>query len=159
MDNHKNFIENSSCRSNSVTKQNEICNQCGQMGHQVKNITVISLVKEKTKEIQNQLFYFCKNINCNTVYFNNKVPIYIYKDDIAIRIGIKEKESPIPMCYCFGWTQEKILNQIQKQGYTTVIEEISAKVKKKECDCVRKNPSGMCCLGEIKTYLKSIQKQ
>ncbi len=138
--------------------QDDICIECSQKGELVKIETLISLIKkEKRNQIYNQAFYFCKTPNCLTVYFNNQKSIYFHKEDVSIRIGIKEKESPIPMCYCFGWTKEKIIEQIQKQGYTTIIEEISTKIKANKCDCIRKNPSGKCCLKEIKAFLKKIQ--
>ncbi len=76
------------------------------------------------------------------------------KEDVRVRVGIKETEDPIPVCYCFGWTREKIFNQIKEQGFSTAIQEISAKVKAGECACEINNPSGRCCLGEVNKVVK-----
>lgn len=78
----------------------------------------------------------------------------MHKKDIKVRVGIKETENPIPVCYCFGWTSERIFNQIKQLGYSTAVQEISDKVKAGECVCEIKNPSGRCCLGEVNKTVK-----
>lgn len=70
------------------------------------------------------------------------------------RVGLKEKEDPIPVCYCFGWSREKILNQIKEEGKSKAVEEISAKLRLGECACEIKNPSGRCCLKEVKRVVE-----
>jgi mercuric ion transport protein len=73
---------------------------------------------------------------------------------LRLESAIKETEDPIPVCYCFGWTQEKIFSQIKQLGRSSAVEEISAKVKAGECACEINNPSGSCCLGEVNKVVK-----
>jgi len=132
------------------------CKECGNKGKSVKETTLRSLVKERNLgEIKSfDGFYFCETPSCKVVYFNNKQQIYLYKEDVKVRVGIKETEDPVPVCYCFGWTQEKIFNQIKQLGSSTAVQEISAKVKAGKCTCDINNPSGKCCLGQVNKVVK-----
>lgn len=145
-----------SCCGIPTGAETSICRDCGNKGKSVREITLKSLVKEsKLESIKNFTgFYFCETPSCKVVYFNNEQNVHLNKEDVKVRVGIKEKEPPIPVCYCFGWTQEKIFNQIKEIGYSTAVKEITARVKAKECACEIKNPSGRCCLGEVNKVVK-----
>jgi len=132
------------------------CKECGNKGKSVKEITLKSILKEsKLENIKNfEGFYFCETSTCKVVYFNNEQEVYLDKGDVKVRVGIKETKDPIPVCYCFGWTQEKIFNQIKQLGHSTAVQEITAKVKAGECACERNNPSGRCCLGEVNKVIE-----
>ncbi|MCL5774515.1 MAG: mercuric transporter MerT family protein [Firmicutes bacterium] len=145
------------CCGISPNKDFSICKECSKRGESVKEITLKNLVKEpKLEDIKNPGgFYFCKTATCNTVYFNNEQHIYLHKEDVKARVGIKETECPVPVCYCFGWTRERIFDQIRDQGESTAFQEITARVKAGECDCWKNNPSGRCCLGEVNKVVKN----
>ena len=130
--------------------------ECGNNGRPVNEITLRNLVKSQKLEAIKNLdgFHFCETPTCKVVYFNNEQQIYLQKKDVKVRVGIKETEDPIQVCYCFGWTREKIFDQIKQQGYSTAAQEIGAKVKAGECNCERNNPSGSCCLGEVNKVIK-----
>ncbi len=147
---------NHSCCDVPVNGDFSICKECGNRGKSVKEVTLKSLVKEeRIKDIYDlRDFYFCETPTCKVVYFNNQKKLYWHKEDVKVRVGIKETEDPIPVCYCFGWTREKIFEQIKQLGHSTAIQEISAKVKAKECACEINNPSGRCCLGEVNKMIK-----
>jgi len=144
------------CCSIPASGDTSICKECGNKGKSVKKITFKSIVKEPKYEIIKGFdrFYFCETPNCQVVYFNNEEQVYLHKEDIKVRVGIKETENPIPVCYCFRWTRERIYDQIKQFGYSTAVQEISDKVKAGECACEIKNPSGRCCLGEVNKIVK-----
>lgn len=133
-----------------------ICRECKNKGNSVKETTLRSLIKgPKLEGIKNSAgFYFCETPACRVVYFNNEQNLYLHKEDVKVRVGIKETEEPLPVCYCFGWRQEKFFNQIREQGYSTIVQEIAAKVKAKECSCEINNPTGRCCLDEANKTVK-----
>ena len=137
-----------------------ICPECGNTGKQVLEITLRSMVKEPAFEAIGYPdgFYFCETPTCEVVYFNNEQQVYLHKQDVKVRVGIKETENPVPVCYCFGWTQERIFEQIRQLGYSTAVREIGAKIKADECACDKNNPSGRCCLGEVNKTVKRIQE-
>lgn len=146
-----------SCCENSADKGFSVCKECCNIGKSIKEITIRSFVKEsKLEAIKNpDGFYFCETSTCQCVYFNNVQQIYLHKEDIKVSVGIKETEGSIPVCYCFNWTKDRIFDQIKQQEYSTVIQEITTKVKAGECSCEIKNPSGKCCLGEVNKMIKN----
>lgn len=133
-----------------------VCNECGNKGKPVTETTLKNLVGSQKLESIEHLngFYFCETPACKTVYFTNEQQIYLYKKDVKIRIGVKEIEDPIQVCYCFGWTREKIFDQIRQQGYSTAAQEIGGKIRAGKCSCQINNPSGSCCLAELNKVVK-----
>ena len=127
------------------------CPQCQELGKSVKRITLGSLVKpERRPQIPLQdEFCFCRNPSCNVVYLQpNK--IILRKEDLSVKVGIKEPGDPTaPVCYCFGWTPQKIQAEIKTTGKSTAIEQIKAQVKAGNCYCEVTNPQGSCCLGNV----------
>ncbi|CAG1009697.1 MAG: hypothetical protein OIN86_11215 [Candidatus Methanoperedens sp.] len=145
-----------SCCDIKVNEDTAICKECNGKGKPAREITIESLVKEPQLEAIESPdgFYYCETPTCGVVYFNNERQVYLHKEDVKVRVGIKETESPISICYCFGWTQERIFEQIKQQGNSTAVKEISAKIKSGECECEIKNPSGRCCLGDVNKMVK-----
>ncbi len=97
-----------------VSGNTSICKECSNTGKPVMEITLKNMVKEPALEaIENpEGFHFCETPTCEVIYFNNERQVYLHKQDVKARVGIKETENPVPVCYCFGWTQEKIFDQI-----------------------------------------------
>lgn len=149
-------MKNCCCEVHETKDCTGICKKCGNAGKQILEITLRSMLKEHALEaIENPNgFYFCETPTCGVVYFNNGRQIYLHKEDVKVRVGIKETENPVPVCYCFGWTQERIFEQIRQLGNSTAVQEIGAKIKADGCACDIKNPSGRCCLGEVNKAVK-----
>ncbi len=92
------------------------------------------------------------------MYFNNKINIYLNKKEVKIRVSIKEKEPHITVSYCFGINKENIINEIKKEGNSRISEFIEEKIKNRECFCETKNPSGRCCLNNVKSLIMSMKR-
>jgi len=81
--------------------------------------------------------------------------IIFRKDDLRVKVGLKESGDPtVPVCYCFGWTPQKIQAEMKATGKTTAIEQIKAQVKAGNCYCEVTNPQGSCCLGNVSQVVK-----
>jgi hypothetical protein len=95
-------------------------------------------------------YYFCEARDCDVVYFplDPQAPVF-RRDDLLVRVGAKEEADPIPVCYCFGFTQKDIENEIVSTSRSTVAERISEEVRQGNCACEVKNPSGKCSLGDV----------
>jgi hypothetical protein len=95
-------------------------------------------------------YYFCDDPACDVVYFpaDPQAPLF-RRADLQVRVGVKEKDDPILVCYCFGFTRSDILDEIRRTGRSTVGERIGAEVRAGNCACEVKNPSGKCCLGDV----------
>jgi hypothetical protein len=75
------------------------------------------------------------------------------------RVGIKETEDPVSLCYCFGWTKKKIDDEIVRTGTCKAVEDIMNRMKTTGCNCERNNPSGGCCLKDVTQYLTVAQER
>ncbi len=70
----------------------------------VPTLTVKSLVRDHTRVPGSGTFSFCRTAGCDVVYFSNEAAFR--KTDLKVRVGIKETEDPVPLCYCFDYTRE-----------------------------------------------------
>jgi hypothetical protein len=71
-----------------------------------------------------------------------------------VRVGVKEIEDPLSVCYCFGFTRQDIWDEICDTGKSTVAKRITAEIEAGRCACEVRNPSGKCCLGDITRAVK-----
>jgi hypothetical protein len=127
------------------------CPMNGARSKQVDRLTVKSLVRQLPLKMPNTQYYFCETQDCDVVYFafDSQAPIF-RRGDLLIRVGAKEESDPIPVCYCFGFTRKDIEDEIAETSRSTVADRISAEVTAARCACEVKNPSGKCCLGEVR---------
>jgi Zinc binding domain len=127
------------------------CPVNGARSKRVDLLTVKSLVRQLSLELPNTQYYFCEARECDVVYFafDSQAPIF-RRGDLLIRVGAKEESDPIPVCYCFGFMRKDIEDEIAETGRSTVADRISTEVTAGRCACEVKNPSGKCCLGEVR---------
>lgn len=126
------------------------CVRCGAKGRAVSLATLMSLLKpEALERLTTDQYNFDPSPECEVVYFSNAANSYFVKDDLTVRVGIKEKDEPIPLCYCFGHTLETARAEIVATGISTVSESITREIQAETCECGIRNPSGACCLGEV----------
>lgn len=132
-----------------------VCPTCGKKGLEVQALTIRSLTRRgwpHYSEISDG--FFCTNPEDTTVYYFPSLPYTIDKEDVVDRIGAKEAEEPLYVCYCFRHTREEIESDFLHHGRSTIEDEIREKVNGKQCSCEVTNPNGRCCLGDVrKTYL------
>jgi hypothetical protein len=116
----------------------------------VDTVTVKSLVRRLPFGMPQTQYYFCDAPGCEVLYFAGHPDAPAFQRlDLSVRVGAKETEDPIPVCYCFGFSRMDIQNEIAETGRTTAADRIAAEVKAGNCVCEAKNPSGKCCLGDI----------
>ena len=126
-----------------------VCQQCGRPGKPVGRITVEALLKPELQTGLNGMRYaFCETPDCPVVYFSVDGTRFT-KDQIRVRVGLKETEDPILVCYCFGITERMIREEVMRTGRSAASSRIRAAVKAGNCSCEVENPSGRCCLGEV----------
>jgi hypothetical protein len=92
---------------------------------------------------------FCASADCRGVYFAEGGGVVFTTDDLRMRVESKEHEDPIPLCYCFGCDEADVREEIARTFGSAIPQKISAMVKKGLCVCEARNPSGVCCLGEV----------
>ncbi|VAX30341.1 MerF [hydrothermal vent metagenome] len=128
-------------------------------GQSVDPETLRNLIKkERGHEIKDTGYYFCKAPDCDTVYFHPKSGQTFEKSDIKVRVGLKETDDPVWVCYCFDISKRMIAEEIENTGLSASGDRIRKEVADKNCECEIKNPSGRCCLGEVLAAEKAAQK-
>jgi hypothetical protein len=126
-----------------------LCPRCGRGGQPVDQITVQALLKpEALGEVNGSQYALCETPNCPVMYYAADGTQF-KKEQVRVRVGLKETEDPVPVCYCFGVTERMIHEEIQRTGWSSASARIRAEVKEGNCRCEVENPSGRCCLGEV----------
>lgn len=133
-----------------------LCQQCGYEGRSVDRTTVQALLKpEALGEVNGSHYLFCATADCPVVYYAADGTEF-EKNQVRVRVGVKETEDPVPVCYCFHMTERMIREEIQRTGRSTAATRIRAEVKAGTCRCGVENPSGRCCLGQVRQAEKGV---
>lgn len=151
-----NTAPDSCCSSGSrpAAEERIRCPQCGQPGKAVETKTLKQMVQPQHLELANKPgFLFCRTADCNVIYFRADGDC-LRKPDVRVRVGSKETEDPVPLCYCFGFTEAMVREEIRTTGKCIIPQHIAAEVKAGNCACEIRNPQGSCCLGNVTAAVK-----
>lgn len=141
-------------------RQPVTCPVSGTKSKAVKSETLRSLVRtEQQARIGEGPYYYCDAQGCDVVYFAGDGSHVFALADLTVRVGVKEREAPRPICYCFGHTVEEVLEEIRRTGRSTVADDIRTRLKSEGCDCEHTNPQGSCCLGVVTSFMKEGMKR
>lgn len=145
---------------NSNGSKNPTCPTCGVPGRPVKEDTLNALLRPevKTEVKHGNEWQFCNTPDCGTVYYSDNAKRQFTKEDLTIRVGMKETDAPRQVCYCFDHTIEEIEEQIQATGKTTVLDDIKTRMQE-ACWCQTKSPMGSCCLATVTKHIKEAEKK
>lgn len=67
-------------------------------------------------------YRFCSTPDCPIVYFEEHGDQKFTVEDLRSRVGIKASGDPIPLCYCFGFDESHIRDDLSRTGTTTIPE-------------------------------------
>lgn len=145
----------------SETCANEIsdqpCASCKNQSRPVSRKTVLLMLKPHLlEEAMTGTYSFCSKRDCPVVYFDEQGVHTFTTDDLRVPVGVKAIEDPIPLCYCFGFDESGIRDEISLIGNTTILGRISRLIREGLCACESRNPAGVCCLGEVNKAAKRI---
>src|SRR5260370_733543 len=132
------------------------CLECGEAGQPVATITLKQMAPPHFLEtVGKPGFRFCRSPDCDVVYFHPDGE-QLRKGDLRVRVGLKETEDPVPLCYCFGFTKAMAEEEIRATGACTIPRRIAAEIKAGNCACEARNPQGSCCLGNVTAAVKTL---
>lgn len=123
------------------------CPACGCRGQSVESNTVAALVAGPVPA--RQAFWLCRDRGCEVVYFGDagaRIPV----SDLRFLPAFKSESPEAFVCYCFLHPRSEIESELRHDGTSTLVDRIAVKVKAGECACEVRNPSGRCCLGEVR---------
>ena len=126
------------------------CISCKGSSRPVTRKTMLLMLKPESFGVVGESEYrFCSAPDCRVVYFTEDGGATFTTGDMRVRVGLKEKADPIPLCYCFGFDESDARAEIAATGRCTIPQRISVLIKQGVCACPARNPSGACCLGEV----------
>jgi len=136
----------------------EACPRCGAVGRPVADETILAILKPgQVGALLAAERRFCKTPRCDVLYYAGDGHL-VEKGAAKIRVGIKETDAPVPLCYCFGFSRADVRRQVADRGESDIPARIAAEVRAGRCSCEVKNPSGQCCLGEVNGAVKEAQE-
>ncbi len=135
------------------------CPACSTKGRKVEPLTVRALVQhELVSQVRDAPYRFCESPACDVVYFSEKDPGHRFvRSELRVRVGQKEIEPPVQVCYCFDWTTDDIERELRLTGSTTIPDRIKQKIQQGFCHCETMNPQGTCCLGNVNRAVKEVR--
>ena len=135
---------------------NFLCPECKQKGKAVEIITLKALLIPSALEtIDPQSSYgFCHNHSCDIVYFSDNQKFR--RQDVKVPVFQKDAGLDVPVCYCFGWTRQRLEQAVQQQKQPS--NHVSEQVQANRCGFEVNNPQGSCCLGNVTAYVRSLGK-
>src|SRR5215471_11081544 len=130
------------------------CPRCGEVGRVVAEETIRAILKRGAATplmaVQRR---FCKTQTCKVLYYGADGR-FVEKDAAIVRIGVKETEDPVPLCYCFNFSRADVWREVAETRSSKIPARITAELRAGRCVCEVKNPSGACCLGEVNKAVK-----
>lgn len=133
------------------------CASCGSASRPVTRRTVLLMLRPELLDRAGEEDYrFCTGPDCRVVYFTVGDGPCFTTEDLRVRVGLKEKEGSVPLCYCFGFDEQGAREEIARTGRCSIPERITAFIRQGMCACAERNPSGACCLGEVNRAVKRL---
>ena len=134
------------------------CARCGAASRRVKRKTVLLMLRPELLDRAGEDEYrFCTGRGCRVMYFTEGGGPCFTTDDLRVRVGLKEREDPVPLCYCFGFDERVAREEFARTGGCSLPRRISALIRQGMCACPERNPSGACCLGEVNKAVKRLR--
>ena len=138
------------CTVSAAQADPALCPSSGTVGSKVDLVTVKALLTgDALRRLDGSTYRFCPAPDCDVVYFDSGAGSLFRKSDLTVRVGLKETEDPIPVCYCFGFAVADLRRDLAARGKTDIPAVITAEIKAGHCACEVKNPQGTCCLGNV----------
>lgn len=144
------------CETPTKLPSNLQCPVCQQRGKRVQLITLKALLIPSALETINpeSTYAFCSTAACEVVYFSDRQTFN--KDTVKVPVFQKQGALDVPVCYCFGWTRERLMQAVLNKQRP--IDHISAQVQAQRCGCEVNNPQRSCCLGNVNAFVDRLDE-
>jgi hypothetical protein len=134
------------------------CPECGQVGRPVQGQTVKAMLSVTLRRVQEFKYFFCRTQTCSVVYFYHGGGWTFTVEDVREKVYQKEPEAEdVFVCYCFRHTVGD-LRKASPQSRINIVADINTGINMKQCACDLRNPQGSCCLGNVRSMIKRLEK-
>lgn len=131
------------------------CPSCARPGPAVAWKTVKALIR--TPPPPQQRHWLCREPACPVVYFGDGGRT-IEAHELSVTPGFKGDGRGL-VCYCFAHRRDEIEDEVSALGRSEILESIRREVRNGHCACALRNPSGKCCLAEVRTIAAATASQ
>jgi len=132
------------------------CPQCGEPGRKVGKITVEAHTLEAHRPSPNDSddWRFCRSSSCAVGYFvAGSEPILL---DQMGTVPFPKSDAPERLvCFCFEHTVAAVAQDARSGPESTIKATITEACRSGLDDCARKNPEGVCCLGNVAAVIRT----
>ena len=130
------------------------CPRCAVVGREVGRETVAAMAAPELPAavLTHPAFRFCETPTCQIVYYANDA--VVERAMVRVPVHLKDPDLDVPLCYCFGHTRGSIAKEIATKGSSSASATIAREIKAGHCACELKNPTGRCCLGDVRAHEK-----
>ncbi len=136
-----------------------ICPSCGHKGRHVDGATVKALLAVSLRHVRDIGYRFCATPNCETVYYSEDGAQTFAIHEVRERVYQKEPQADdVLICYCFQHTPGDIRQHVAQSTQARILEDINAGIEAGQCACDWRNPQGNCCLGNVRQFIKQLEK-
>lgn len=132
----------------------KLCPACKQKGSSVSPVTLEAQVISWPRELgTREGWSLCTTESCEVVYFRSEDVILVGE---TLALPFHKSDDPQRLvCFCFGHTVVSVEADAGSDSGSTIRSSIRAACGEGRDDCVRKNPQGRCCLGNVALVLKN----
>ena len=133
---------------------NSPCPTNGRAGRRVDMQTVKAMLNLPLNVLRNVEYRFCSDPDCPTVYYSADGVQTFAEIDLRERVYQKHpQDAGVYVCYCF---QHRV-GEVAVEG-KRITTQINKGIEDGQCACDVRNPQGNCCLGNVHTLIKRIEK-
>jgi hypothetical protein len=134
------------------------CTVTGAPGRRVSETTLTHLLREEAlPRAAGREWFFCPDPDCDIIYFTADGET-LSKDALTVRVGLKERGFPRPLCYCFGYDLEDVEREAAASEESGIAAAITEKCRQGLDRCEETNPQGSCCLGNIRRAFQEARR-
>jgi hypothetical protein len=135
-----------------------VCPECGKAGKTVQGQTVKALLSASLREVRDAEYLFCRTRTCPVVYFSPEGEQTFTVEQVRERVYQKEPEADeVFVCYCFRHTVGEV-RAASPEIRAAIVDDINTGINAGQCACDLRNPQGSCCLGNVRSLAKSLER-
>jgi hypothetical protein len=135
------------------------CPQRRMAGRSAIRQTVLHyILAEHLARVGDEAYRFCPQPDCEVVYHREN-GIVFKVTDLRDLVSEKTGGDERPLCYCFGFTEGHMREEIARTGSSAIQQQIGRFIKAGLCACEARNPSGARCLGQVNQTVKRLAEE
>ncbi|MBI5503758.1 MAG: (2Fe-2S)-binding protein [Deltaproteobacteria bacterium] len=126
------------------------------MGHEVGRDTVgaMATLVVPAPLLVHRTYRYCATEACPVVYYG-RGGVVLGRQHVRVPVNAKDSGADVPLCYCFAHTRRSVAEKMDaREGPTSAL--IAREIEAGNCACELRNPTGRCCLGDVRRYEKEV---